>query len=305
MEANRTVFGEVLYELAKNDPRIVVVDSDFFKTLNYIPFIKTFPERFFECGIAEQNMFSIAAGLSTCGLIPFAATYAVFASSRGLDQIRNGICYSNLNVKIIGTHGGVETGEDGGTHQAIEDISVMRSLPNMTVVVPSTPNMTRYLSREITYNNGPAYIRFGRGNSPEYYDERESFQLSGSKLLQGGDYATIIACGHMINVAMEAAKILRESGKLVRVIDMYSIKPIDKDAIISAGKETKGIVTVEDHSIIGGLGGAVSEVASEHFPSRVLRIGICDIFGRSGTAQDLFDLYGLTPRKVVEAINSL
>jgi transketolase len=304
MIANRVVYGATLLELAMADPRIVIVDSDISKPLNYTPFIKQFPERHFDCGIAEQNMISVAVGLSTCGLIPFAASFAVFTSMRALDQVRNGACLNNLNVKIIGTHAGIETGQDGATHQSVEDIAIMRSLPNMKILVPSTPNMTRRLTKLAAYTDGPVYLRFGREPNREFYNDDEEFCLGGSKILSDGDYITVITCGNLLQIAVEAAKYLQAKGIFIRVIDMYSIKPIDIDAIIQAAKDTRGIITIEDHSIIGGLGSAVCEVCAQHYPAKIRRMGVNDVFGRSGSASELFAHYGLTADNIVQAVES-
>jgi transketolase len=305
MQANRFVYGNTLHELAKKDPRIVIVDSDTTKTLNYESFVKEFPERRFSCGIAEQNMVSVAAGLATCGLIPVAGSFAVFTSMRALDQVRNGVCYNNFNVKLIGSHAGLETGPDGATHQAIEDIAIMRSLPNMKVLAPSTPMMTKALTELAVYTDGPVYLRFGKEPNQEWYAEGTVFPLGGSQELHQGDDAAIIACGRMVEQALDAAKLLAVKGITARVIDMYSIKPIDTEAIIRAARETKGIVTVEDHSVLGGLGGAVCEITAARHPARVIRVGVNDVFGRSGAAAALFEKFGLTPGKIVQAVESL
>lgn len=305
MKANRFEYGETLYQLAKEDPRIVIVDSDISIGLNYTPFIKDFPERYFNCGIAEQNMISVAVGLSTCGLIPFAASFAVFTSMRALDQLRNGGCYNNFNIKVVGTHAGIETGADGATHQSVEDIAIMRSIPNIKVLVPSTPIMTRKLTKYAAYTEGPVYLRFGREPCRELYEPEDEFPAGGSKELAHGNDAAIIACGHMDGIALEAAEKLEKMGKKVRVIDMYSIKPIDTQSIIQAAAETRGIVTIEDHSVIGGLGGAVCEIVSQHYPTKVLRVGINDTFGRSGSVKDLNEVFGLTVDNLVNTVLSL
>jgi len=305
MIANRVAFAEALIELAGKDPRIVVLDPDVAKSSGTLAFAKAFPDRFISVGIAEQNMIGIAAGLASCGKIPFAATFGVFTSMRAVEQIRNAACYTKLNVKVAGTHAGLETGADGATHQAIEDIAIIRSIPNMTLLVPSTPNETRFLTKIAAGVEGPAYLRLGKEVAPEFYPDSETFPLGGSKELVHGDYAAVIACGRMVETAMEAAKRLEAEGKPVRVIDMYSIKPIDVDAVVRAAAETRGIVTVEDHSVIGGLGGAVSEIGTLKRPTRVIRIGLNDVFGHSGDMEGLYKMYGLTAEKVVEAVKSL
>lgn len=305
MIANRIAYGETLVELAGEMPELMVLDADACKSTGTLSFSKKIPERFVQCGIAEQNMVGVAAGLASCGKVAFATTFSVFTSMRAVEQLRNTVCYSNLNVKIGGTHAGLETGGDGGTHQAIEDIAIIRSLPRMKLVVPASPNATRKLTRLAAKTYGPFYIRMGKDPNEEIYDENEMFPLGGSKKVCKGNDATIIACGNMVVRAMKAAKILEKQGKQVRVIDMYSIKPIDKESIIRAAKETGGIVTVEDHSVIGGLGGAVCEVVAENVSVKVIRMGMDDVFGRSGDPDSLYKLFNLTPEKIVEAVNKL
>lgn len=296
--------GEKILDLAKKDDRIVIVEADMSGSVNFGPFIEAFPERHFDVGIAEQNMIGIAAGLSTCGYIPFAASFAVFNSMRALDQVRNALCYNNFKAVVIGSHAGIETGPDGATHQAIEDIAIMRALPGMTVLVPSTPYMTKQLTKEAAYCNGPVYFRLGRDNMDELYKEEESFPVGGSKTLADGSDVTIMAIGTMVHIAMDAAIQLKTFGIAARVIDMYSIKPIDRASVIKAAEETGHIITVEDHSIIGGLGGAVSEIIAEIGRGRVTRVGIKDIMGKAGQAKDLFRMYGLTAEDIVSALQA-
>lgn len=305
MIANRIAYGNMVHQLAAENDRIVVVDSDCMNVLNYGEFAKDFPERFFECGIAEQNMVSAAAGLASCGMIPFVASFAVFTSMRALDQVRNMVCYNGYNVKVVGTHAGIETGFDGATHQAIEDMAIMRSIPGIRVLAPSTPNMTAKLTRFMAETDGPFYMRFGREANREYYPEETEFPLGKSKVLREGNEWTVMACGRMVEFAVSAADILEKEGIKVRVIDMYSIKPFDGKAIEAAVAETGGILTVEDHNIIGGLGGAVSEYTAEHCPSRVSRMGMNDEFGRAGSSADLFRIYKLTPDDIAERVRKL
>lgn len=305
MIANRTAYVNALMDMAKTDRRIMVVDVDVANSLGTVPFRQAYPEQFVEVGIAEQNMIGVATGLSACGKIPFAGTFGVFTSLRAIEQIRNSVCYTGFNVKAVGSHSGLETGLDGGTHQTIEDISVLRSLPNMKVLVPSTPNQTYKLTKLAAYTDGPVYIRLGKDPQEEFYSEDEDFAWGGSKELRSGNYTTVIACGRTLEIAIEAADMLKAQGKDIRVIDMYSIKPIDKEAIIRAAKETRGIITIEDHTVLGGLGGAVSEVVCENAPAKVLRLGLQDMFGRSGHMKSLYELYGITSAKIIEAVNSL
>ena len=305
MIANRIAYGETLVELAKENQNIVVLDADASKSTGTKIVLEEMPERFVQCGIAEQNMTGIAAGMAACGKIPFLATFAVFTCMRAVEQVRNTVCYSDLNVKIAGTHAGLETGGDGGTHQAIEDIAIMRAIPNMRVLVPSTPNCTRKLTRVAAETYGPFYIRLGKDPTPEFYEKSEEFHLGGSRELVSGNDAAVFACGDMVSKAVEAAAILKEEGIHVRVIDCYSIKPIDEEAIIRAAEETGKIITVEDHNIYGGLGGAVAEVLCERAPARLRRIGMEDVFGRSGLAPDLYRIFGLTPENITAAVKSM
>ena len=305
MEANRVAYGKALLAAAKQDERIVALDADLGKATNSIQVKAVFPERYIDCGIAEQNMVGIAAGLATTGKIPFASTFAVFAGMRALEQVRNSVCYPNLNVKVVGTHAGVEIGGDGASHQAIEDLATMRSLPNMKVFVPSDHVSTNKIVHLMAKEIGPMYMRVGRDTNEAIYSDSEEFSVGGSKELASGNHATVIACGTMVYKALAAAKELAKDNIAVRVIDMYSIKPLDETAVLRAARETKGIVTIEDHSVIGGLGSAVCELVSGQHPAKVIRIGVKDQFGRSGLAEELFTHYGLTPTAIIEAVKSL
>lgn len=300
MIASRNAYLSELYDLMKENQDIVVVDVDNIGASGEKSIPRDFPDRFIQCGIAEQNMMGVAAGLSYNGKIPFCATFAVFASMRCVEQIRNSVCYPNANVKVIGTHAGLETGPDGGTHQSVEDLAIMRSLPNMVVLAPSSPNMTVALTRVISEHYGPCYIRFGKAPAPELYSDADKFEIGGSRTMREGSDLTIIAAGNMVWRSMEAAGMLERDGLSVRVIDLYSIKPIDKEVICKAAAETGRIVTVEDHNIYGGLGSAVAEVLCENAPVPMLRVGIMDRFGRSGLPEDLYKLYHLTPDDIAE-----
>ncbi|MEM5767435.1 MAG: transketolase C-terminal domain-containing protein [Bacillota bacterium] len=304
-KANRVAMGETVLALAKKDPRIVIVEADMSGSVNFGPFIEAFPERHFDCGIAEQNMIGVAAGLATCGYIPFTATFAVFASMRALDQVRNALCYNHFKVVVVGSHAGIETGPDGATHQAIEDIAIMRALPGMTVLVPSTPMMTACLTEAAAYCEGPVYLRLGRDKLDELYPEGTEFPIGGSRQLTDGKDVTVMAVGTMVHHAMTAAEKLKEMGVGVRVVDMYSIKPIDREAVETAARETGHIVTVEDHSVIGGLGGAVGEIIAELGKGRLARVGIYDKMGKAGQPQDLFKVFGLMPEDIVSAVLKL
>lgn len=305
MIANRIAYGEALVELARENRDIVILDADACKSTGTAICREQVPEQFVQCGIAEQNMMGVAAGLALQGKVPFASTFSVFTCMRAVEQVRNAICYANLNVNIGGTHSGLETGADGGTHQGIEDIAIMRSLPHMTVFVPSTPVCTRALTRAVAAYPGPSYLRMGKDPAPELYAEGEPFPLGGSKTLREGSDLTIIACGNMVWRSLEAARQLEADGLQARVIDMYSIKPIDKETIIKAAKETGAVLSVEDHSVLGGLGSAVAEVLCESMPVKLLRMGLQDEFGRSGNADKLYELYHLTPADIAAACRTL
>lgn len=298
MKANRVAYGETLNALAAQNSKIAVVDADLMNVVGYGAFAQDHPERLFEVGIAEQNMVGVAAGLATCGMTAFAASFAVFIVTRALDQVRNMVCYNNLDVKLVGTHAGVETGQDGGTHMTVEDVAIMRAMPNVRVICPSTPLMTEKLTRLMAETYGPFYIRFGREPSPEWYAPEEEFPLGGSKCLRQGSDITLMAYGRMVELAMEAAEKLHQQSIEARVVDMYSLKPVDEQAILSASRETGAIVTCEDHSVLGGLGDIVSEVTSQSAPCIVRRVGMQDRFGRSGYWKDVFQWAGLTAETI-------
>ena len=302
-KATRQSYGEELANLGEKNNKVVVLDADLSAATKTSIFAKKFPDRFFDMGIAEQNMIGTAAGLATCGKIPFASTFAMFAAGRAYDQIRNSICYPNLNVKICATHAGITVGEDGATHQMIEDISLMRTIPNMTVICTSDDTQTRWAVNEIAKFEGPVYLRLCRLATPKIY-ENEKFEIGKGIQIGDGTDATIIATGVVVAEAIGAMKELRDRGINIRVIDMHTIKPIDEDIIIKAAKETKKIITIEDHSIIGGLGSAVCEVLSENYPTKVYRMGIKDEFGKSGKAEDLLKYFKIDKNAIIEAVTS-
>lgn len=300
--ATRQSFGEKLLELGKENPQIVVLDADLSTATKTNIFAKEFPERFFDMGIAEQDMISTAAGLATCGKIPFAATFAVFATGRCYDQIRNSVCYPNLNVKIAGSHSGITVGEDGATHQMLEDIGLMRGLPNMKVICPSDDIQTKWAVEEASKIDGPVYIRLNRMATPIIYDENFDFEF-GKAIIHGeGIDATVFATGDMVSVALEAKEELEKERKYIRVVDIHTIKPIDKESIIKCAKETKKLISVEDHNIIGGLGTAISEVLTDEYPFKLIRLGMKDCFGKSGKAQELLDYFGLNVENLKNVI---
>ena len=305
MDKRCTTFGLELTAIAKENRDVVLVDTDMFLACGAEPMLKAVPEQVFNVGIAEQNAFNVAAGLALCGKTAVVVSFAVFASTRAADQVRNTTAYNNLNVKIIGTHAGLETGEDGGTHQALEDIAIFRTFPNMKIFVPSTPLQSKKLTRIMLETFGPFYFRFTKNPVKEIYKEDQEFNLGGSVKFGDGKDGSILAVGNMLELALKAQEELKKSGINVRVHDMYSIKPIDEEAILNAAKETKGIVTVEDHSIFGGLGGAVAEITASNNPTKVLRVGVNDRYGRSGDVESLYEMYGLTVENVVNAVKAL
>lgn len=300
MIATRDAYGEALKELGIKNKDIVVLDADLSGSTKTAVFQKEFPERFFNVGIAEQNLIGTAAGLATTGKIPFASSFAMFATGRAFEIIRNSVCYPQLNVKIAATHSGLMVGEDGATHQALEDLSIMRTLPNMVVLSPADAVETKQCIFKAAEHNGPVYIRLGRSKVPIIFDDNYKFEIGkGVELVEGKD-VTIIATGVMVEKALLAAEELSKEDISARVINISTIKPIDKDIIIKAANETKGIVTVEEHSIIGGLGSAVAEVVSENKPTYVERIGTMDTFGESGNGDQLLKKYGLSVEKIVK-----
>ena len=298
--ATRQSYGEELAKLGEDNEKIVVLDADLSSATKTGIFAEKFPDRFINVGIAEQNLMGIAAGLSTFGKIPFASTFAVFAAGRAYEQIRNSIAYPNLKVKICATHAGITVGEDGATHQMLEDLSLMRTLPNMTVMCTSDDIQTKWAVREIAKINGPVYLRLCRMATPIIYDVTQKFEIGKGVQIGEGKDASIIATGVTVAEALKAQEILKEKGINVRVIDIHTIKPIDKELIVKCAKETKRIITVEDHNIIGGLGSAVCEVLSEEYPTKVERMGIPDCFGRSGKAEELLHYYKIDCDAIVE-----
>ena len=297
--ATREAYGRALVSLGEENPDIIVLDADLAKSTKTIKFKEKFPDRFFDMGIAEADMMGTAAGLAAAGKIAFASTFAIFATGRAWEQIRNSICYTNLNVNIAASHAGIAVGPDGSSHQAIEDIAIMRVIPNMKVVVPADGVETEKAVAALVKTPGPAYLRLGRSGVPVIYEQNYEFELGKASILREGNDVTIMAIGTMVQIAGKAADALAEEGIDARIVNMSSIKPIDIDAIRAAAEETGAIVTAEEHSIIGGLGSAVTEVVSETCPVPVLRIGLMDEFGRSGPAGELMEAYGLTADRIV------
>ena len=310
-KSTRNAYGIALAELGEEHPEIVVLDADLSASTQTYRFAEKFPERFFEMGISEADMMCTAAGLAVSGKIPFVSTFVIFGAGRAWEQIRNTICRANLPVRLCFSHGGISIGEDGSSAQACEDFAIMRSIPNMMVIVPSDAEETAEVIREIWDKpRSPVYIRTTRNKVPTILDENDQpvhqkYTLGKSVLLREGDQATAIACGQMVGVAIQAAQELAKEGIEVRVINMSTIKPIDADAIAKAARETGRIVTVEEHNIYGGLGGAVAEVVTERCPVPMRMIGVRDVFGESGQPEDLFEKYGLTPENVIKAVKEL
>ena len=301
--ATRESYGRALKDLAESNKNVVVLDADLSKSTKTAEFKAVAPERFFNMGIAEANMMGVAAGMSTCGKIPFVSTFAMFAAGRAFEQIRNSICYPRLNVKVCATHAGLTVGEDGASHQAIEDLSLMRSIPNMTVINPSDDVEAQAAIKAVAEFNGPCYVRLGRAAVNVINDNADyKFEIGKGVVVREGNDATIIACGIMVNEAVIAHEQLKEEGINVRVINMPTIKPIDKEIILNAAKETKAIVTAEEHNVLGGLGAAVSEVVSEECPVIVKKVGVKDVFGQSGTPKELLEAYGLTAKEIVKSV---
>lgn len=299
-KSTRQSFGEALLDLGRENKNIVVLDADLSNATKTNLFAKEFPNRFFNIGIAEQDLLGTSAGLATCGKIPFASTFAVFATGRAYDQIRNSICYPNLNVKICATHSGITVGEDGATHQMLEDINLMRGLPNMKIICPSDDSQTKWAIKEATKIEGPLYIRLGRANTPLIYDTNTEFKFGKGIQFGEGKDGTVFATGIMVAEALKAKEELIKQGIDIRVVDIHTIKPIDQELIIKCAEETKRLVSIEEHSIIGGLGTAISEVLCEKCPKKLIKMGIQDTFGKSGRAFELLEYFKLTKDDIIQ-----
>lgn len=304
-KATREAYGQALAKIGKENTNIIVLDADLSKSTKTDVFKQEFPERFFNVGIAEQNLISVGAGLAAAGKVPFVSSFAMFATGRAFEQLRNAVCYPKLNVKICATHAGITVGEDGATHQSLEDIACMRVLPNMTVVVPADGKETESVIRWAATYEGPVYVRLGRAGVDDTTPDDYQFVPGKSQQLIDGTMATIIACGALVGPAMEASRQLANKNISVRVINMASIKPIDRDAIIRAARETGAIVTAEEHNRIGGLGAAVAEVVVTEAPVPMQFVGVQDTFGESGTPKELMAKYGLTAEHIVAAVEAV
>ena len=298
--ATRVAYGETLVELGKKRDDFIVLDADLAAATQTGKFKKEFPDRFYDCGIAEQNMVSIAAGIAATGKKVFCSTFAMFAAGRAFEQVRNSIGYPHLNVIIGATHAGISVGEDGATHQCNEDIALMRTIPGMTIINPADAVETKLAMEAAMEHDGPVYLRFGRLPVPIVFDENYKFEIGKGVELKGGNDVTIVATGLMVGEALMAHDLLKERGISARVINISTIKPLDEEIIIKAAKETGAIVTAEEHTVIGGLGSAVSECVAEVYPIPVVKLGIYDVFGHSGPAAKLLDQFGLRAENIVE-----
>ena len=301
-KATRESYGEALKEIGKENKNIVVLDSDLAGATKSNIFKKEFPERFFDMGISEQDMIGTAAGMAACGKIPFASTFAVFAAGRAYDQIRNSVCYPNLNVKVCGSHAGITVGEDGATHQMLEDINIMKALPNMKVYCPSDGVQTKWIVKHVSEEEGPCYIRTCRLATNLIYDDNYAFDSNKMIVHGDGTDATIFATGVTVSESLKAQENLAKEGVNVRVVDVFCLKPIDEDTIIRCAKETKRLISVEDHNIIGGLGSIIADVLTDKYPTNLTKMGIKDTFGESGTAALLLEKYGIDAKGITEEL---
>jgi len=301
----REAFGDALVELGKKNKNVVALSADLSESTRINKFKERFPERYFECGVSEQNMIGVATGLALSGKIPFASSFGVFSPGLNLGQIRLSVCYNNANVKLLSTHCGITTGQDGATHQALDDIAVARSLPNMTVIVPSDYEEALKAVIAVSKIKGPCYIRVGRDKYALFTTQKTPFEIGKANVLMEGSDCCIVACGIMVYEALMAAIELQKSGIQCSVINCHTIKPIDKETIILWARRTGAVVTAEEHSIIGGLGSAVAEVLSENFPVPVKRVGIKDTFGESGKPEELMKKYGITKDNIINAVQAV
>ena len=302
LKATRDAYGEALAELGAENESIVVLDADLSGSTKTNVFKKKFPNRFFNMGVAEQNLVGHAAGMALSGLIPFASSFAMFLAGRAWEIVRNSVAYPNLNVKLVASHGGITLGEDGASHQIIEDFAIMRVIPGMTVICPSDFNETKLVIKKIAEYKGPVYVRVGRPPIPLIERENYQFEIGKGELLTEGRDVLIVACGHLVGESLKAIEILKEKGISVSLINMASIKPIDKELILKHAKICRAVVTCEEHNVIGGLGSAVSELLSEEFPVPVIKLGMQDVFGKSGTWSELLDYFGMRAANIVTLV---
>ena len=301
----RDAYGEALLELGATNRDVVVVGADTTGSLKSGVFQSKFPERFFNVGIAEQNLVSIAAGLALAGKVAYSGTYAIFVPGKCVDQIRNNICYPNLNVKLVCSHGGISVGPDGASHQQVEDIAIMRAIPKMKVIIPADAPSTKGIAKAIATIPGPFYVRLTRSASPVVYEGGFEYKLGVANVLQDGGDVAVIACGIMVAEALKAAESLKAKGVSATVVDLHTIKPIDEDTIVKVAQRCGRVVTVEEHNVMGGMGSAVAEVLGEKHPTPMKRVGVMDTFGESGEASELLQKYGLTSANIEQTASSL
>ncbi len=303
--ATREAYGDALVELGRLRPEVVVLDADLSASTFTRKFAEAFPERFFNAGVAEQNLVGMAAGMASAGKLPFASSFAVFVPGRCYDQIRLSICYQELDVKLVATHGGITVGEDGASHQALEDLALARALPNLAVVVPADATETRKAVHAAARWPGPVYLRLGRPAVPVLFGEDHPFELGRAHLLRAGEHVTLVACGIMVAMALEAAEALAADGVRAEVLNLSTLKPLDIPALVRSARRTGAVVTAEEHSVVGGLGSAVAEVLGEHHPVPMARVGVRDAFGMSGSPQELLERFGLTAAEIARAARSV
>ena len=298
--ATRESFGNALRDVGEENENIVVLDSDLSGATKTSLFAKAYPNRFFDMGIAESNMIGVASGLATSGKIPFAASFAVFSTGRAYDQLRASVAYPNQNVKVVGTHYGLTVGEDGATHQMLEDISLIRGLPNFKILSPSDDISAKWAVREAIKIKGPVYLRFCRLATPIIYEENQEFEFGKGICFGNGTDATVFSTGDMVCKALEAKEILEKENINIRVVDFHTIKPIDKELVLKCAKETKKLISIEDHSVYGGLGDMISDILISEYPKKLIKMGVRDKFGKSGKADEVLKYYGLTTEKIIE-----
>lgn len=304
-KSTRDGYAAALLELGEKNENVVVLDADLAKSTQTEKFKQRFPERFVDCGVAEQNLMATAAGLAATGKTVYASTFAIFATGRAYDQVRNTIAYSNLDVKICASHGGITVGEDGSSHQALEDIALMRAVPRMKVIVPADYYETREAVKAVAEIEGPVYVRIGRPKVPVLFSEDYRFELGKALILRPGRDVTVLACGFMLHKALEAAEELAAEGLEAEVIDLHTIKPLDREVILASAARTRRVITCEEHSVLGGMGGAVAELLGEEMPTPMRRIGMKDTFGTSGKAEELVEHFGLGSRHIAEVARTL
>jgi transketolase len=299
MKSTRKAYGEFLVELGRENPNVVVFDADLAKATSTINFKEEFKNRHFDMGIAEQDMIGTACGMALTGKVVFASTFAMFLAGRAYEQVRNTAAYSHVNINLCATHSGLAVGEDGPTHQCIEDIALMNVIPGMTIFSPSDEYSTKNILKECLSINGPKYVRLGRSDVENVYNSSSIFKVGGSNVFGNGTDGTIFATGNTLQIALDAKDELEKNGKNVRVVDLYSLKPVDKDTIIKCAVETDMLISIEDHSVIGGIGSIISNILTEEYPKKLVKIGVDDKFGKSGNFKKVYELYGLTKENII------